>query len=129
MLPPDYLFGWLGRLNQLFAPRPKPWRVRIVGDRVSIIDPKSREASLDLPELRSVEIVTTDDGPFNDDCWWRLFGADPAAPLAYPNMADGNELVVKRIIDLPGFDHMAMMAAMGSTENARFQVWSSPTPS
>lgn len=125
MSRPDYLLGLLSWFNRLFSPRSKPWRVRIEGDRIFVVEPNGVETSIHLVDLRAVEIITTDDGPWTKDCWWRLFGAHAGAPLIYPNMAEGTDLVVRRMIDLPGFDHLGMMAAMSSTENALFSVWGS----
>jgi hypothetical protein len=68
-------------------------------------------------------IETNDSGPFGADIWWLLFGADDRLACAFPQGAAGEKAAVDRLLGLPGFDHEAMIMAMGSTGNAVFPVW------
>jgi hypothetical protein len=66
--------------------------------------------------------VTTDHGPFVDDVFWLLIGEDGKG-CAVPSEAEGMKALLERLQRLPGFDNEAVIAAMGSTSNARFRVW------
>ena len=57
------------------------------------------------------------------DVWWLLFGADDRIAVAFPQGASGEQEAIDWLIALPGFDHEAMIMAMGSTGNAVFPVW------
>jgi hypothetical protein len=76
-----------------------------------------------MSDLSGVMIETNDSGPFGPDVWWLLFGADDRLACAFPQGAVGEQVVVNSLLGLPGFDHEAMIMAMGSTSNAVFPVW------
>ena len=103
------------------------WRVHLDGGRIVAIQPEGSRCSVSLADLQAVVIETNDTGPFGDDCWWQLHRDASGVPgCVFPQSAIGNEAVVQVLAELPGFDHMAMLMAMGSVENARFPVWSRP---
>jgi hypothetical protein len=73
-------------------------------------------------DLRAVEVVTTDAGPFAEDVFWVLHhGAGP--PLMVPQSAGGSDALLARLQELPGFDSRAVIAAMSSAGNERFPCW------
>lgn len=71
--------------------------------------------------LREVAIVTTDLGPFVDDVFWLLSSDDGGC--AVPSETEGAAALLHRLQQLPGFDNIAVIEAMGSTNNASFLVW------
>ena len=73
-------------------------------------------------DLRAVEVVTTDAGPFADDVFWVLQGAGPL--LVIPQSAPGSDALLARLQELPGFDSRAVIAAMSSAGSERFPCWS-----
>lgn len=74
-------------------------------------------------ELTKVVIVTTDEGPFVDDVFWRLYAGDDVK-VAYPQIVEGSGPLLDAMQErLEGFDNEAVITAMGSTDNARFTVW------
>ena len=80
-----------------------------------------------LARLHAIVVETNDTGPFGDDCWWQLHqDANSVPDCAFPQSAVGSQAVIDALTALPGFDHMAMLIAMGSTDNARFAVWTRP---
>jgi hypothetical protein len=99
------------------------WTVTSVEDRISAVDPGGEVRSVALSDLGGVMIETNDSGPFGADVWWLLFGADDRLACAFPQGAVGEKAAVHRLVGLPGFDHEAMIMAMGSTGNAVFPVW------
>lgn len=76
-------------------------------------------------ELTEVVIVTTDQGPFQDDVYWILHS--PAGDCVVPSEAEGADELVGRLQKLSGFDHLNMIAAMSSTTNQRFVCWQRQT--
>lgn len=73
-------------------------------------------------ELSKVEIHTTDEGPFVEDVFFVLHGAQNRGCVIGQSEAYGTELL-SRLQELPGFHNEQVIAAMGCSENARFLCW------
>lgn len=108
------LVSWRGRVAG-------PGIVSIQEGRISYFGPNGG-AVMALDALVSVEIVTSDDGPVGTDLNWVL--QDEIGQVAIiPGGAQGTTDLVDRLGTLPGFDHVAVITAMGSTGPARFRLW------
>ena len=77
-------------------------------------------------DLRCVRVHTTDEGPFQPDVFWHL-ETDSDACVIYPGGATGSGEVLERLQELPGFDNLALIEAMSSTDNASFTCWQPPS--
>jgi hypothetical protein len=77
--------------------------------------------SLTWNDLEVVAIETTDEGPFVTDVFWLLPGETSGCVV--PLGATGEDLMLKRLQILPGFDNETLTKAMSSTSNARFVLW------
>ena len=97
--------------------------VSVGSDGISVADPQGEEQTVALADVNGVMIETNDSGPTGMDVWWLLFGADDQLACAFPQGSIGEKEAVARLMSLPGFDHEAMIMAMGSTTNAVFPVW------
>jgi hypothetical protein len=86
---------------------------RLVGDQIT--------EQIDWDRLLSVDIVTTADGPANEDVFFLLGGADGLG-VAVPSGAAPPGFV-ERLQQLKGFDNEVLIRAMGSTADARFHCW------
>lgn len=73
--------------------------------------------------LIHVGVMTTADGPFGPDLFWVLAGEDETG-CVIPSQAGIAEALLERVQRLPGFDNETLIAAMSSTEEARFPLWS-----
>jgi len=73
-------------------------------------------------DLLSVDIATTNEGPWFDDVFWLLSAGDHGCVV--PSEAEGMGELLLRLQQLPGFDDEAVIRAMGCTDNERFPVWS-----
>ena len=73
-------------------------------------------------DLTEVQIVTTDEGPFVDDVFFLLVGRHGKG-CCVPQGAPGSGPLLERLQALPDFDNDQVIAAMGSTANARFVCW------
>jgi hypothetical protein len=86
------------------------------------VTPDGRTEEVLWDDLVEVGIVTTTDGPFTDDVYWLLVGADGKNGVAVPGSAVKDALL-DRLQALPGFDNEQMILAMGSTDEAQFLCW------
>ena len=110
---------WLSRLLGLDDPRPSVV-VDEVGVRRDLGRGKREEITWD--ELHEVCVVTTSGGPFEEDVYWLLVGADDRG-CAVPQSDPASAAILDRVQRLPGFDHRALIMAMGSTDDAQFVCW------
>ena len=72
--------------------------------------------------LQRVSIVTTDDGPLEEDVFWVLHHEGGTCVVA--SRAQGVEPMRKRLLSLPGFDQQAFIRSASSSTNAVFLCWS-----
>lgn len=129
-----WLLGFFGlcALVLAFAPWIRAWRspppmdlvVSARGVRLRGARKAGDDAFVAWDALREVSILTTSDGPLTEDVFFVLQGAD-AAPMVIPqSLAFDHELLDALQARLSGFDNEAVVAAMGSTQDARFLLWS-----
>lgn len=88
---------------------------------VSCTHPDKSVERLAWEDLESVEIVTTDAGPFATDVFWVLNGS--SAGCVIPQGATGERQLLERLQELPGFDHQAVTRAMAESGNNRIVCW------
>ena len=109
--------AWIGWRNR----RGGPGMVIIEEGRISYFGPETG-AVLALDALVSVDIVTTGDGPAAEDLFWVL-SDETGQMVAIPGGAEGTGALLDILGSLKGFSHAQVISAMGSAENARFQIW------
>jgi hypothetical protein len=125
------MFAWLRSLFRASATSEKDV-VTFDGRGVTFRRPDGKTDEVTWNELVAVEIVTTDEGPFLEDVYWVLHGADRRCVV--PQGAEGEKELFERLRTLQGFNHQAVTDAMCCTSNAHFAVWrratgeSGPTP-
>lgn len=89
---------------------------------VSAIFPTGQKQSIAWQAVDCVAIETNDSGPWGADVWWLLEGLSDR--VAYPQGATGDpEMLEQFPARFHGFDHAAVVQAMGCTSNARFVCW------
>lgn len=79
--------------------------------------------AIEWAELDEVGILTTDEGPFADDVIWMLLAPGGRSGCAIPSDADGMDLLLPRLQQLPGFDNGQVIRAMATAVDARFVCW------
>ncbi len=99
-----------------------PGEVTIADDAVTYAASDGDTRSVAIGRLVAVDVITTDEGPFVDDVFWVLTPNDDD-PLVIPSTAEGSSELLNRLGDLDGFDHLQVIVAMGSTDNAHFPCW------
>ena len=78
--------------------------------------------AVEWKDLVEVQIVTTDEGPFVDDVFYLLIGANDTGCVV-PQEDPQIGALLERLQALPGFDNGKVIEAMGCSENARFVCW------
>jgi hypothetical protein len=78
--------------------------------------------SIDWRDLSEVALRTTATGPTADDVFILLSSTDDIKMSIPQSCPEAND-VLQHVQVLPGFDHAAVVAAMGATEDAVFRCW------
>lgn len=100
------------------------WCVSFDEAMVQLTDPGGTVSRITWAQLAHVGIITTADGPILPDLFWLLQQRDRQISLVIPMGAEGeHELLLEMQSRLPGFDNMAVIEAMSSTDPAGFVVW------
>jgi hypothetical protein len=101
----------------------QPDRVSFTDEAVTRVRPDGVEEKIRWDELHEVGILTTDEGPFQEDVFFLLIASDGKSGCVVPQGAEGSSQLIERLQKLPGFDNEAVIKAMGSTSNAKFLCW------
>jgi hypothetical protein len=92
---------------------------------IVVTDPAGEMRQVGWRDITRVGIRTTDEGPFLPDVFWGIHSAADEPAVVFPGGASGeSELLAELQRRLPGFSNDQLMAAMGSTSNAYFLLWS-----
>ena len=128
--------GFFRRLFGLQIPPPTGERQRLYpeclytvtmsDDDVTFTDPERRSLSMRWDEVEEVGILTNSLGPLVADVFFVLKG--PSFDMAVPQGATGDDKLVERLQELPGFDNQALIEAMCCTDDRVFKCWSRDTP-
>ena len=97
------------------------WIVTVTDTEISCARPDGQTESVTWDDLKAVAIETTDEGPFSMDVFWLLVGEHGGCVV--PQGAKGEDVLLERLQQLPGFDNEAFIEAMGCTQNNRFLCW------
>ena len=99
----------------------------VVLDKQEIVchRPDGIQERVEWNDLQKIEIITTDDGPFAPDRFWVLHGTQSGCVI--PLGATGDAELFAQLQTLPNFNNGAVIEAMGSTSNATFVCWASPS--
>jgi len=96
------------------------YQVTVSEDGVTCGEPDGRVTRVTWPALRRVTLVTTEQGPAVCDLFWMLEGE---MLCLVPQGAPGEEALLPRLQQLPGFNNGAVIDANCSTEMADFVCW------
>jgi hypothetical protein len=100
---------------------PEPDRVSFDDSAITRTMPDGKIETVRWADLYEVGIITTDEGPLNEDVFWILAGSNGGCAVS--GGAQGMKELLERLQRLPGFDNAAVIEAMGSTTNKKFQCW------
>jgi hypothetical protein len=100
-------------------------KVKVICDDKAIVVHKAdgTEERMAWSDLACVSIMTTDAGPFESDLFWVLTNRAGRRTTVPIDAAGEHEFLKAMQGRLHGFDNMAVIEAMSSTEQASFVVW------
>lgn len=78
-------------------------------------------------DVDTITIFTRDTGPLDDDLVWMFANAARSKVLLIPGTIAGFPELLEKLTQLPGFDHAALLEALGCVTAERFVVWHRPT--
>ncbi len=120
-----YGFRWWQRRRISSAPLfESSFRVECDSREIICYQADASSERISWSDLQKVEIFTTDEGPFVPDVFWILHGSQHRCTI--PQGATGDDLLLERLQELPGFDKEAFITSMSSPSNARFVCWVAP---
>lgn len=96
------------------------YRVTVDEDKVTCKEPDGSISHITWQALRRVTITTTNLGPAVCDLFWMLEGD---SLCLIPQGAPGEEALLPRLQQLPGFNNKAVIEASCSTELMEFVCW------
>ena len=74
--------------------------------------------------VERIEIITTNEGPLNEDFWWLFYQRALNRPVDIPQGAIGIEAIFDILpTHFKGYDDVAINEACESTSENRFSVW------
>lgn len=114
-------FALLPVALRFFNPRRNPDQVSFDDSTITRTMPNGKTETVRWDDLQEVGIITTDEGPFNEDVYWVLLGNKGGCAIS--GGAQGMKKLLERLQTLPSFDNEAVIKAMGSTKNGKFQCW------
>ena len=125
------MLNWLWKLFDRTARSPDYLIVPESGVQVShdersvrMTRPDTAELEVVWSDLVRVTILTTGAGPFMTDLFWVLSAREGSHDIVVPLGAKGEHELLKAMQRrLAGFDNLAVIEAIGSTDNASFVVW------
>ena len=117
------LFGSAGASLYFFNRRMPNDKIIITEDAVICVRPDGVEETVRWDDLSEVGILTTDEGPSQEDIFWVLVGTDGRSGCVVPQGAEGADKLLDRLQQLPSFNDEEVIKAMGSTSNAKFTCW------
>ena len=83
-----------------------------------------RERDIAYRAVEQIDIITTDQGPWQEDVWWCFYLSNEEKPVYLPQGIKGEEqilLVLEK--HFAGIDFQTFIMAMGSADNAVFNLW------
>ncbi|PTY02998.1 hypothetical protein DB347_22650 [Opitutaceae bacterium EW11] len=85
--------------------------------------PDGTSDSIAWGDIAEVGVLTTDEGPIQEDVFFMLLDREHKRGCAIPQGAAGTDVLLTRLQALPGFDNAKLIEAMGCTSNNRFVCW------
>lgn len=98
--------------------------VQFTDSGMHITQGNGRERNIAYCDVEQIDIITTDQGPWQEDVWWCFYLTGEEKPVYLPQGIKGKDqilLVLEK--HFAGIDFQTFIIAMGSAENAVFNLW------
>lgn len=90
----------------------------------SISYPDEAPKFIPWKEVTKIEIVTTDQGPWEEDVWWLFYLNENKSPIDIAQGTKNHEKIFEVLESyFTNVNMNEISRAMGSTSNAKFNVW------
>lgn len=99
-------------------------RVQFTDSGMHITQGNGRELDIAYRDVEQIDIITTDQGPWQEDVWWCFYLTGEEKPVYLPQGIKGEDqilLVLEK--HFAGIDFQTFIMAMGSADNAVFNLW------
>ena len=96
--------------------------IQVDDDGVLRVDGEIRE-QVRWNEVSEIRIITTDQGPYHEDVFFALIGANKAGCLVPHDAAVRTKLLQELQVRFPSLDGDMVIMAMGCTSNNNFLLW------
>ncbi len=113
--------GWQRAVNGNVAREPD---VKFTDSGMHITQGNGHELDIAFSAIEQIDIITTDQGPWREDVWWCFYLSNEEKPVYLPQGIKGEEqilLVLEK--HFAGIDFQTFIMAMGSADNAVFNLW------
>lgn len=78
-------------------------------------------------DIKQIEIITTDKGPFEEDAWWSFYSQELNAPIIIPQGDKHKNKIISAVTEhFEGSDEYKMQQAIMHCFNDRFVIWQAP---
>lgn len=95
-------------------------KITLNNDELFIIYKNGKKEKHLFEDLCKVTIITTDQGPFEDDVFWLMLFK---SIIMIPQGCHGEDKLLEVLQNFPGFDNEQVIEAMSCSENRSFLVW------
>lgn len=117
--------GWQRAVNGKAVNEPALQEsVQFTDSGMHITQGNGRERDIAFSSVEQIDIITTDQGPWQEDVWWCFYLSNEEKPLYLPQGIKGEDqilLVLEK--HFAGIDFQTFIMAMGSADNAVFNLW------
>ena len=96
-------------------------KITLTNDELTIIYKNGKKEKHLFENLQKVTIITTDQGPFEDDVFWLMLFKKNI--IMIPQGCPGEDKLLEIMQKLPDFDNEQVVKAMTCSENSSFLVW------
>jgi len=116
------LFDWLARRKRIPSEQPEAsFVVEFDETEIRCKRPNGDIERVRWNDLKGVLLRNTDEGPFAPDVFWILVGSQGGCVI--PQGANGEDTLLRRLQELPGFNNEAVIASATCTDNQDFVCW------
>lgn len=98
--------------------------VQFTDSGMHITQGNGRELDIAYRDVEQIDIITTDQGPWQEDVWWCFYLNNEEKPVYLPQGIKGEEQILLMLEKhFAGIDFQTFIMAMGSADNAVFNLW------
>ncbi len=98
-------------------------KVAVTQEDLTVLYRNGESEAHPFSTFKKVTVITTDQGPLVDDVFWLIL-CDTILMIAQGT--PGEDKLLQRLQELPGFSNEQVIKAISCSDNAAFPVWEKP---